>query len=299
MQTTTRAGDFRSVLVFGSFAAVLPLLIYPHRWGLDIGWNFWGIAAAEMALYFLIWQLSVRQARITDSLSLMFQTAFLRWGCGFLFGFLTFALAGSEIGQGIKDGLYTYLPAVLFQVAAAPLIVKSIWQDRRRFKRRIFAPTGATVVEFSHAHKASSGELVNTNWDDILAYVKDYAGVDACLLVDQEGLIVAQKCDPLLETDNFAPLAELLENTSLKVLRRIGEKHLDKIEAFTPRLRFSVHKVLEFWLVVVADRKTDDLINVRIQRVAEQIHRKLSEKYPQEVLSPREGEYVRDLRRAQ
>jgi predicted regulator of Ras-like GTPase activity (Roadblock/LC7/MglB family) len=299
MQTTTRAGDFRSVLVFGSFAAVLPLLIYPHRWGLDLGWNFWGIAAAELALYFLIWQFSVRQAQFTETLSLTIQTAFLRWGCGFLFGFLAFALAGSEIREAIGDGLYAYLPAVVLQVAAAPLIIKSLWLDRRRFRRRAFAPSGASVGEFTQPHKISSADLASTNWDDLLAYVKGYSGVDACLLVDQEGLIVAQKCDPLLETDTFAPLAELLENSCLKVLRRIGEKQLDKIEAFTPRLRFSVHKVQEFWLVVVADRRTDDLINVRIQRVTEQIHRKLSEKYPQEILSPREGENVRDLRRAQ
>jgi hypothetical protein len=115
--------------------------------------------------------------------------------------------------------------------------------------------------------------------------------------VDQDGLIVAQRGNPHLEGEALAPLAQLLENACLTVLGRVGEKEINRIETYTPRLRLSLHQVLNFRLLVFSDRRADDLLNVRIQRVIEQVTKKLTEKYPSEVLSAREGEYVRDTGR--
>ncbi|OGC91783.1 MAG: hypothetical protein A2142_09215 [candidate division Zixibacteria bacterium RBG_16_48_11] len=299
MQTTS-SGDIRSIFVFGSIAAVLPLVFFPNNWGLDFFWNFWAVAGLELILYFLIWQVIFPVGQIQDSLGWAFKTALLRWGCGILFGFMTFILAGTSLGEGIQNGLSNYFPALFIQVVAAPLIIKSAWLDRQSPRRRGFvSETGSDRSEPILSHKTFPAEHAAAQLEDILGYVKDYSGVEACLLVDQEGLILAQKGDPYLEFEALAPLAELLESSCLKVLARIGEKRIEKIETYTPRLRLLVHQVQDFRLVVIADRRTDDLLNVRIQRVVEQINKRLNEKYPHQILTTREGEYVRNSGRTQ
>jgi predicted regulator of Ras-like GTPase activity (Roadblock/LC7/MglB family) len=244
-------------------------------------------------LYFIVWFTLFSQESIQTSFSLAFQTLFLRWGTGLLFGILTWILSGINLKQGLQFGLYQYLPAVLIQVICAPLIIKSVTADKRRPRR---SATGSRLVgaeDFGLAHRHAQTED-STGWDEILAYVKDYSGVEVCLLVDEEGMIVAQKGDPRIETEALAPLAGLLEESCLKVLNRISEKKLEKLETFTPHLRFSLHRVLDYWLVVISDRHTDDLLNIRIQRAVEQLTKKISEKYPPEVYRQREEEHVRN-----
>ena len=291
---TTRTGDFRSVLVFSALVAVAPLVFFPHNWGLDLSWNFLPVAGLELIFYFFIWSVLFPQGAAHYAVSLSFQTAFLRWGTGILFGVLTYLLAGIDLWQGIQNGLYLYFPALFLQVVTIPLIIKSVWLDRKRPARRAAGfsrPVGSE--EFSLTHKTNLADET-ASLDEILGYVKDYSGVEVCLLVDQEGLILAQKGDPQIETEALAPLAGLLENSALGVLGRIGEKKIERLESFTPRLRLSLQRVSDFWLVVISDRRTDDLLNIRIQRVTEQLSKKFAEKYPPEVISSREEEYVRN-----
>lgn len=293
---TSRPGGIKSVFVFGSFVAVIPLIFFPHSWGLNLSWNFWAVAGLELCLYFLIWQVIFSSGALRDSLVLVFSTALVRWGCGMLFGLLTFLLAGASFSGGIQNGLYKYFPAVLLQVVAAPLIIQAVWPERKgRFTRRP-QPLASHVVSSDFSLTAKGGLTADSTGplDEMLDYIKDYSGVEACLLVDQEGLILAQRGNPGLDLENLSPLAGLLESSCLKVLARMGEKQLEKVETCTPGLRLSVQKLLDFRLVVVSDRRTDDLLNIRIQRVVEQLTKKLSERYPQEVLMTREEEYVRN-----
>ena len=291
---TTRSGDFRSILVFGGFVAVIPLVFYPNNWGLPLSWNFFLVAGLELVLYFLIWTAIFPQENSQNALVLAFQTALLRWGCGILFGSLTFFLAGASWWEGIQNGLFRYFPSIFIQVVAAPLIIKSVWPDRsgRPRSRRTFSrPVG--VEDFALAHKGVIADD-SAHLDEILDYIKDYSGVEVCLLVDLEGLILAQKGDPQIETEALAPLAGLFESSALGIIGRVGEKKIERMETFTPRLRFLAQRVLDFWLVVISSRQTDDLLHIRIQRVIEQLNRKFSEKYPQEVLSQREETHVRN-----
>jgi len=291
---TTRSGDFRSILVFGGFVAVIPLVFFPNNWGLPLSWNFFLVAGLELGLYFLIWTAIFPQRNSQNAVVLAFQTALLRWGCGILFGTLTFLLAGVSWREGIGNGLYKYFPSIFIQVVAAPLIIKSVWlvrSGRPRSRATFSRPVGAE--DFSLAHKGVIADD-SAHLDEILGYIKDYSGVEVCLLVDQEGLILAQKGDPQIETEALAPLAGLLESSALGVMGRIGEKKIERMETFTPRLRFLAQRVLDFWLVVISSRQTDDLLHIRIQRVIEQLNRKFSEKYPQEVLSQREEAHVRN-----
>ena len=121
---TTRTGDFRSVLVISALAAVVPLVFFPNNWGLELSWNFLPVAGLELIFYFFIWSVLFPQGAAQNAVSLSFQTAFLRWGTGILFGVLTYLLAGVSLREGIQNGLYRYFPALFIQVVTVPLIIK-------------------------------------------------------------------------------------------------------------------------------------------------------------------------------
>ncbi len=284
-----------SIFVFGLFAAVIPLLFFPNHWGIALTWSFWEIAALEMGLYFVVWWLVFTQPRIGSSLVLAFNTALLRWVCALMFGLLVFLFTGGNLWVGIQKGLSGYFPALTIQALGAIVIMKLIWLDKRPVRRsRVIHPRENLFAPGAGGHREPVGELAHGNWEDLLTYVKDYNGVEASLLVDQEGLVIACKADQYFDPEVFAPLVGLMEDSSLKILHRIAENQIDRIDTFTPRTRISVHKVLDFRLVVVADRGTDDLINLRIQRAVEQLTKLFSEKYPQDVLINREEEHVRN-----
>lgn len=289
---TSRTADFRTIFVFGLFSAVVPLIFFPHNWGVELNWNFWGIAAVEFSLYFLLWWLVFSQEKPLTSLALAFQTVLLRWSCGVIFAILAVILAGETFWSGLQNGLYKYFPALFVQVVAAPLIIKLVLLDRRQKVRPPSHPSLVIGEEFAHGRRSAAPEALPLNLDELLGYIKDYSGVEACLLVDQEGLILAYHGEPHLEPEIFAPLAGLLESSCLKVLARIREKEIKRIETYTSHLRLTVQQVYPFRLLVLADRRTDDLLNIRIQRVVEQIGKSIREKYPQELLEPREEEHV-------
>ena len=116
-------------------------------------------------------------------------------------------------------------------------------------------------------------------------YLSGYSGVIGAVVADGEGLEVA--CSPRAMKDGelFAASGIEIFNIIDKSVFRIMEPGCGYISIKTGSRWLTIAAALNLFLVVLADRKADDLLNVRIQRALDMITTNLKEKYPAEVYS--------------
>ncbi len=116
-------------------------------------------------------------------------------------------------------------------------------------------------------------------------YVTEYAGVKGALISDSEGLTIIKSPDDGFDGDFCAAMGLELVNIVDKNLRGLAEPGCEFLSVKTGEDWITVAKSSIFYLIVVAERKADDLLSVRISRALEMITTYMKEKYPALLLS--------------
>ncbi len=116
-------------------------------------------------------------------------------------------------------------------------------------------------------------------------YLNDHAGVKAALITDSEGLVIFGNTGDQFDSDLCAAVGLDLIALLDKNFRGIIEPGCDFLSVKTSSDWITVAKSSIFYLIVIADRKADDLLSVRIAKALEMISSYLKEKYPAVLLS--------------
>ena len=116
-------------------------------------------------------------------------------------------------------------------------------------------------------------------------YLTDYTGVVGAVIADAEGLAVASSPAGLVDGDLYAALGPEIFNTADRIIEKMAQPGCKYIALKTDERWLTVAAAMGFLLIVLADKKADDLLNVRIQRALEMIANHAKEKYPAEVYS--------------
>ncbi|MEE9554884.1 MAG: roadblock/LC7 domain-containing protein [candidate division Zixibacteria bacterium] len=116
-------------------------------------------------------------------------------------------------------------------------------------------------------------------------YLTDYSGVKCALIADSDGLIIISS--PAADFDGELCAAVGLDLVDLldKNLRGIAESGCEFLTVKTGADWITIAKTSIFYLIVIAERKADDLLGVRISRALEMISSYMKEKYPAVLLS--------------
>jgi predicted regulator of Ras-like GTPase activity (Roadblock/LC7/MglB family) len=111
-------------------------------------------------------------------------------------------------------------------------------------------------------------------------YLIDYAGVRGTVITDDEGLVITQS--PASGFDGELCAATGLELISVmdKNIKKIAEPGCEYLSIKTGSDWITVAKSTVFYVIVLADRKADDLLSVRISRALEMIASHIKDKYP-------------------
>jgi len=118
-------------------------------------------------------------------------------------------------------------------------------------------------------------------------YLTDYTGVIGAVMADYEGLVVVCSPPSLLNAELYAALGPEIFSAADRNIGKIINPGCRYVSLKTDDRWLTVAATLGFHLVVLADEKADDLLNVRIQRTLEMTANYLKEKYPAEVYSVR------------
>ena len=125
--------------------------------------------------------------------------------------------------------------------------------------------------------------------EGFLHYLREYSGVKAAILVDYEGLVVAEDSSSGFDPETVASFARCMKETNDQILNKMGEGCSERIGIYTQDVWMSLNQIGNFTLVVLSDRRTDELLSVRIQQSTGMIKRTLTEKYQENMLKAAEA----------
>lgn len=130
--------------------------------------------------------------------------------------------------------------------------------------------------------KDSNGE---DKFQGAVNYLTGSSGVNGAVIADREGLLIA--CSPTVmpEGELYAALGLQITTVIDNDISRLIDPGCGYVSIKTDKKWLIVGAILNVYLVVLADRKVDDLLNVRIQRALEMITGHIKDKYPAEVYS--------------
>jgi hypothetical protein len=319
-----KSRDIRHTVLLFLIVAIVPLLFFPSDLGLRFSMPIVVFMLLELVYYgavitaFLGWQ-SARRVTVPVFITLGF-----RYSAGLVFAVLLFLMNGTPIGDAFSAGLWSYKPAVLLHSLTAPLILMSIFRiafgakDSLRvskltvtpFRRDENAPGVAEEMAAGAGDRttsrtnAGSGAVIGlgqrtaelrdpapSGFDVAMRHVFELSAVKFAILIDREGLPVAFAGDDSVLRDVWSPIGRLLSEQIQSSLLRVANVVLEGFDLSLDAFRVHSVSVCGMWLLVGADRKSEELEKVRINQAVAMIKRTYEEKYSQTGLrkSPEES----------
>jgi predicted regulator of Ras-like GTPase activity (Roadblock/LC7/MglB family) len=110
-------------------------------------------------------------------------------------------------------------------------------------------------------------------------YLTEYAGVYGAVISDSEGLVIAKSGSDKFDAEFYAALIQVIVKDLNKAVSRLISPEVEYISIKTKNEWLTISQPSKLYLTVAAERKADDLLNVRISRSAEMINTCLAEKY--------------------
>ncbi len=296
--------EIRGVLLVSLFIMVVPLIFFPKYFGLKLEWTFFSLFAFELGWYMLILFIIFSRASALKVFLFAVLTLGYRIGLGMGFGILLLVMFSLPLSSSLRLGLYQYVPAFFLQALMAPFALKSIFETFMRgtkrvkrapmqFQPRIEEPPPSSIHEISKEKSDRKKSIPSQkeikvvgkgSLESILHYLREYAGVKVAVLVDHEGLVVAEDSSSDFDPEKISSLAQHLKQTNDQILQKMGEKASERLGIYTEDLWICLNQIGNFTLVVVSDRQTDELLSVRILQSTGMIKKFLAERYQQNIL---------------
>jgi len=241
-----------------------------------------------------------------------------RLALGAALGLLIAAVYSMNTLISLNLAVFSYLPAVIFQVAATPFIlvqlVDQLYGPRRR---RVEAPDKTAerpeitrpTVGASRPHlpvrerpplvqpaerpqpavSHDGGYAVSeepprhsheqNGFERAVRYIGEHGSVALATVVDQEGLMLANFVRGAIEAERWSPLALLFMQNNGAVLKRGRLDAPEKLDIMLKDKRIIVARHGAFSLMVMAERQSDDVLNIRINQGLEMVARYAAERY--------------------
>jgi predicted regulator of Ras-like GTPase activity (Roadblock/LC7/MglB family) len=303
-------GELKGILLVSFFIMVVPLIFFPRDLGLG-----WHVPASVHVLIEICWYALIltiilpkptsRKVLIGTVLTFVYRVIL---GVGF--AVLLMGMLSEPWSAALRAGMYGYTPAFMLQVLMSPFAIKSFGGGSMKKKSKIekelypqtrrapnaYSPTPAErpFNERSTGKGFLSGEkdLKSTrveSLESVLHYLMEYSGVKAAILVDEEGLVIAQDVSFDQDAEKVASYARSLKEANDEVLKKIGEPASERINIHTSSLWICLNQIGRFILVVVADHNTDELLTVRVIQSLASISRYIQERYQENILKEVEG----------
>lgn len=301
--------ELRGILLVSLFIVVAPLVFFPKDFGLKLGSSLVLPFALELGWYLLVLFIMFSETTAPRVLLFALLTLAYRIGLGIGFGILLLVMFSLPLSSSLGLGIYRYAPAFLLQALMSPFALKSLFQIlTERIKRtekievaetsdaksaqKTMKPALADAApeskKESEGTKTVSSEkesrvIGENKLENILRYLREYAGVKAAVLLDHEGLVIAEdSCD--FDPETIASFGRCLQEVNDQMVHKMGQKTAERIGIHTPDLWICLNQIGDLTLLVLSDRRTDELLSVRISQSTGMIRKFLRERYQASVL---------------
>ncbi|MEW5795623.1 MAG: hypothetical protein AB1772_04600 [Candidatus Zixiibacteriota bacterium] len=303
----------RRIIIFSLGAVIVPLVVFPSRLGTDIARASLVNALYELVYYGVVIFIFHRSTTLLRLIQGAGVCLIYRLALGAVFGLLLAAVYSLQTRVSLTLGMSGYLPAILFQIALAPFVLKPVVDQlygdepvRRRAAPPIQTDTRAEFVRPAHVpvkpkaapeapkvpafaaarkpdsaayHRSADSMRELNGFDRAVYYLGEHSAVQLATIVDSEGLTLGSFKRGQVRPEDWAPLALLVVGESGQVLERGNLDGLEKVDLILKDKRLVVARPEGLYLMVLAERHDDDLLNIRINQALEMINKFVAERY--------------------
>lgn len=292
----------------------VPLIAFPGRIGSELGSAAVWTVALELAYYAATTFLFNRRAVLPRTLMMAGLCLGYRLSAGVLFGVIISMIYSLGLVSGIKIGVWGYLPVVILQVAGTPYVLRA-YLERFSVPRPTLRtpkpqpvvkeqqPTSSiaiskekgiisearqfTVPEQEAKRPASTSDVYAANYNDLNAfdravkYLGEHGSVFLALVVDPEGLLLANFKRGSLIPEDWAPLAMVIYEQNRRSLERSRLGSPEKVDVVFQEKRLVITHEAHYTVLVLAERQADDTLAIRMNQCMEMIKKYYAERYSQ------------------
>lgn len=317
------------IILFALLAQVVPMVIFPEMLGMQLAKAALVYVLYELVYYGVVAFLSNRRASLLKIGQAAGMCLIFRLLMGTVFGFLIAAVYGMNVGVSLSMGLSAYVPTVLLHVAFAPFILKPLVDqivETRRVPRPLTVsrplpvdPGAASGEEHAWsddvpAHKshgspspavhdrfagADINESMSTNmasdfsgFERAVRYIGEHASIALAAVVDTDGLLMARFVRGELDPEEWAPLSLVLMESNQRLLGRHELGTAEKLDFSLHQKRLIVTRAGSYALLVIADRQSDEVVQIRIRQAVDLINKYVADRYAPDKEEQREHLYV-------
>ncbi len=324
MEITARTT--RQIILFSMLLVVVPMVVFPERFGLGLARTSLIYLLYEAVFYGVVCYLFSRTATLLQLAQSAGLCLIYRMAAGALFGFTISAMYSMDLGVSLSLGMTGYLPTVFLQIAATPFVLRPVVKQLASAPRqRYVAPPKEEIADSGHTggaaiavstkrgvsqtdspvpaeikadtelHVVTPPETNVTGgngFERATRYIGEDASVQVAAVVDFEGLLLGhfQRGDAVAE--DWAPYTLLVREANRGVLHRAGWGEPESITLALADRRVVVAYEKTFCLLVVADSQMDDFVKIRIRQGLEIVRKYVAERYGGGLVEKAEKTYV-------
>lgn len=329
MEISRRTGQ---QLLWGSgLLLIIPMFIFPRQFGTELVKPALVNALYELVFYGAVLFVFNHRTSLIKLFQGAGLCLVYRLALGLMLGAAISVSYSMSFSVSVQLAMSSYLPAILFHIALTPLVMRSavmpileVEPDRGRHRtldqREVGqAAVGSTSVAISRSqgvvmsqtesaappkpsrqpisrqlNPAYGGQGNTTGFDRAVSYIGEHGSVYMAAVVDHEGLLLGQFKRGKFIPEDYAPIAQLLTADNARSLsyRGFDFSELDRIDLGLRDERLIVCKHDFCTLVVIAERQSDDLLNIRINQAMDTIAKYVEDRYPMSKTSNVENKYV-------
>lgn len=307
----------KRLLLYSLILLVVPLMLFPERLGTYLQDYSSTNIVLELLFYLLLTFVLYRQGNAIQMVAIVFIGLGYRLLISSIFSVLISAFYDISSSVAFSLGMYGYLPSLLFQVFATQFIIKStmdeIFFSRPRMRRpqqpdsatfdSVETGTSTFVVtkeknavrpdsspprplqnqsSFENRSAAAESPVISgeaQGFDKATRYIGEHGSVKLAAVVDHEGLLLSNFARGGIIAEDVAPFALLIKANGAGSMNFLSYGCPERVEFQLSNDRVVLCYEETYCLMVIAERHSDDLLNIRINQAMEMVKKHMSERY--------------------
>ncbi len=316
--------------IFALVVLIVPMIVYPTMLGTELQKFAPANILYELLFYFIITFVLYRQVTFFQAIQISGVCLIYRLILAALFSLLLAVVHSMSVNVSFTLGMYGYLPALLLDVVATPLMLKPVLDGvySEGFQGRVLRTaelennetreSGSASLVYSREHKGSkpasrpvyasvsprkptqtgpAKETQYTNselngFDKATKYVGEDGSVRLVAVIDREGLLLSNFTRGGLVAEDIAPHVLTIATACADKMEKIDCEAPERIDFMLKNERIVLATEKHCSLIVIAERRSDDLLNIRINQAIEMIKKYMSERYSQKLHPTMEKSYA-------
>ncbi len=318
----------RQILLLSLVVMIVPMVIFPQRFGTGLARASMIYIAYELVYYMVASYVLTRRASLLPLAQAAGICLVYRLILGATFGLLIALMYSMDLKVSLTLGLSSYVPVLVLQIAAAPFILgpaikvligpkpagnttttqqaeetESPMEGKTTFvttsaRGQMSQPSSRRYDTDAHQPAPTDTPLSSrpgdaNGFDRTTRYIGEDGTVQVAAVVDNEGLLLGHFQRGGAIAEDWAPLALLFCQQNQAVSDRFGGGAPERITLSFNDRRIIIARETSFYLMVVAEKQNDDVLNIRFSQGLEAIRKYIAERYGADRAVNAEKSYVR------